>query len=353
MTVAAVRESAAAAPSASGRRSLRWALLAGGGAILIALLPYFTGMVGALVLYVVCLPVHRPLSRVLRPRPSAALVTFGALALLLVPGVWLTFTLLDEAPAGLRALQESDILARLPRAHIGEFDLAAQLTAALSSLVGWISARALSFFGSLTTALLDLMIAMFGLYYLLAEGDGAWRRLAALLPFSHEVTSRLGARFVAVTDAVVVGLLLTAVIQGTLIGAGFAIVGFRPAVLWGFVTACVALLPLLGSALVWVPAVAILIDHRQFGAAVFMLVLGGGIASNVDNVIRLVVYRRVSGLHPMATLIGAIAGVRAMGLPGAVLGPVALCYFLELLELYEQWHAQAPSARAGGGDALS
>lgn len=319
--------------------------------IVFALLPYVTGMVGALVLYVVCAPVHRPLARVLRPRPAAALVTLGALALLLVPGVWLTSTLLNEAPAGLRALQESDALARLSRARIGDFDLATQLSAALSALVGWISGRAFAFFGSVTTALLDLMLAMFGLYYLLAEGDRAWTRIERLLPFSPEITGRLGSRFVAVTEAVVLGLLLTAVIQGALVGAGFAIVGVRPAVLWGFVTACVALLPLLGSAIVWAPAVVMLAAQKQFGAAVFLLVLGGGIASNVDNVIRLVVYKRISGLHPMATLIGAVAGVRAMGVPGAVLGPVTLCYFLELLAMYEQWRVRpaAPYDGPSGG----
>ncbi|HVX41774.1 MAG TPA: AI-2E family transporter [Gemmatimonadaceae bacterium] len=343
-----------AEPAANGslasRRALRWSLIIGGGVIGLALLPYGTGLLGALVLFVICAPVHRRLARVLPNRVSAAAVTLGALALLLVPGIWLTTTIVAEAPAGLRALEESDALARLSRTRIGEFDIAAHLAAALSSIVGWLSGRALALFGSVTTALIDLMLAMFGLYYLLVGGTATWRRLGRLLPFSDEVTARLGARFVAVTEAVVIGLLLTAVIQGALVGAGFAIVGLRPAVLWGFVTACVALLPLLGSALVWAPAVAVLAIQRQFGAAVFILVLGGGIASNIDNVIRLVVYRRVSGLHPMATLVGAVAGVRALGVPGAVLGPVTLCYFLELLAMYEQWRAPptAPVAARPG-----
>jgi predicted PurR-regulated permease PerM len=106
-------------------------------------------------------------------------------------------------------------------------------------------------------------------------------------------------------------------------------------VLWGFVTACVSVLPLFGSALVWAPGVGILLLNHRPGAALFLLVLGGGIASNLDNLIRPLVYRRVSGIHPLVTLLGAFAGVRLFGLIGAFIGPLVLSYFIELLGIYE------------------
>ncbi len=109
------------------------------------------------------------------------------------------------------------------------------------------------------------------------------------------------------------------------------IIGFRPPILWGFVTACVSILPLLGSAIVWLPGVILLMTPHRPGAAVFLLIIGGGIASNLDSLTRPFVYRRVSGIHPMLTLVAAFAGVRMMGLIGAFLGPLMLSYFIELL----------------------
>ena len=67
-----------------------------------------------------------------------------------------------------------------------------------------------------------------------------------------------------------------------------------------------------------------------------MLIIGGGIASNVDNVIRPLVYRRVSNIHPMITLVGAFAGVRYFGLLGLLLGPLAIAYLFELLRFYRE-----------------
>jgi predicted PurR-regulated permease PerM len=94
-------------------------------------------------------------------------------------------------------------------------------------------------------------------------------------------------------------------------------------------------LPILGSAIVWVPGVIVLASSGRAIAALVLALIGLIIASNVDNVIRPMIYRRVSGLHPMAGLLGAFAGVELFGLLGLVLGPLAIEYCLELIRLYE------------------
>ena len=82
---------------------------------------------------------------------------------------------------------------------------------------------------------------------------------------------------------------------------------------------------MLGSALVWTPAVVVLLLDARPGAALTLALIGVIISSNVDNVIRPFIYRRVSGLHPMATLLGAFAGMQLLGLLGFVLGPPGAC----------------------------
>jgi predicted PurR-regulated permease PerM len=105
--------------------------------------------------------------------------------------------------------------------------------------------------------------------------------------------------------------------------------------------------------LVWLPAVLVLLAEGRYGQAAIMLVIGGGIASNVDNVIRPLVYKRVSNIHPMITLVGAFAGVRYFGLLGILLGPLAIAYLFELLRFYREEYgstdeAQIVPARATG-----
>ena len=161
------------------------------------------------------------------------------------------------------------------------------------------------------------------------------------LPFSPATADMLKARFFGVTQATLLGMLLTAALQGSLIGFGFWMVGLPNPVFWGVITAFASVLPLLGSALVWLPGVAVLLLDERWGAAVLLAVIGAVIASNVDNVVRLVVYRRVANIHPMITLVGAFAGLRYFGLLGVLLGPLAIFYFFELLRVYQ--------AEYGGG----
>jgi predicted PurR-regulated permease PerM len=164
------------------------------------------------------------------------------------------------------------------------------------------------------------------------------------------VFETLRTRFVAVTEAMLLGTFLTAVLQGTLVGAACAIVGLPGAVFWGLVTACAAVLPVLGSALVWLPAAGWLALSGRYGAAAFMLAAGAVVVSNLDNLVWLAVYRRVSGIHPMLTLVGALAGMRVFGMLGVLFGPLALSYFFELLEIYEEMRDNPPAPSAAPAD---
>jgi predicted PurR-regulated permease PerM len=196
------------------------------------------------------------------------------------------------------------------------------------------------------TTMLNVVISLFGVYYLLVGGGTLWVRVKRLIPLPERVSELLAVRFAEVTEALLLGTVLTALLQGTIVGVAFSLFGLHPAVFWGFVTACVSVLPLFGSSLVWLPGVAILLIERRVGAAVGLFVIGAVLASNLDNVVRLVVYRRVSGIHPMLTLVGAFAGVRWFGLAGVLIGPLVLSYFVELLGVYD--HVAAHAAAAGG-----
>lgn len=323
-------------PDPGGERTLRILLLVVGLAVLAGVIPFLSGLVGSLILYVVARPVYDRLARKIPPRVAAIVVALAVFALLVLPGGWLISTIINEGRTALQSWNPSRLSELLANTPLRNLDIASRLEGAETSIIGWLSGRAFAFFGSAAATTLNIAIAFFGLYYLLLSGPSFWARIVRVVPLPEHVTHTLAKRFVDVTDALLLGIGLTAVLQGTLIGIGFQIVGLQPAVLWGFVTACVSVLPLFGSALVWLPGALILLLTHRPGAAVFLLVLGGGIAANLDNLIRPLIYQRVSGIHPMVTFVGAFAGVHIFGIIGALLGPLFLSYFFELLNAYEQ-----------------
>ena len=317
-------------------RLIRRILLVLAAAALLAVVPFLAGLIGALILFVLAHPLHRRLTRHIPARVSAFALALGALVLLLVPGAWLLGTIVAEGTGALRSLQTSGVVARTLQTPLGPVDLGTAVANAGSTVLAWMSGRAVALFGGATTTILNVLIALFGLYYLLIDGGAVWRRVMRLLPGSERTGKAIADRFQSVTEALLLGTGLTALLQGTVVGVAFALLGFRAPVLWGFVTACVSVLPLLGSALVWLPGVGVLLLAHRTIAAVVLAFVGIAVASNIDNVARLVVFRRVSGIHPMLTLIGAFAGVRLLGVIGAFVGPLMLSFMMELVRSYEE-----------------
>lgn len=318
------------------RRSIGvgWVIVGLGLAISLALLPFIVGLLGAGVLYVVCVPAHRHLAPRIGVRWAAAVVLLGALLLILIPGAVLVAMAMGQGASLVNGIPETTTFQRLTALQIGGIEVGAHLADASGSLVSWLSQEALQLFGSIARTLLNIVIAFFGLYYLLVARPGSWETVRSYLPFTPENADLLLARFHSVTEAALLGIALTALVQGMMVGIGFRLVGLSNGLFWGVITGIVSVLPVLGSAIVWLPGVVILLAHEQYGAAVALAVIGGVGASNIDNIIRLIVFKKVSNIHPMVTLVGAFAGVRYMGLIGVLFGPLAITYFFELLRVY-------------------
>ena len=308
-----------------------------GLAIAIALTPFASGLLGIAVLYVICAPGHRRLSRVIPPRLSAFVVLTIALVLVLLPLGVVVGVVVAEAPGTIDTLRENEVLERLSTLRVGGMDVGAQIASAGGTVVGWVSQQAIGFFGGAARGTLSLVIAFFGLYYLLMYPNAVWHAVRDFLPFSDANAAILRGRFFLVTQATLIGTALTAVIQGTMVGVAFWLLDLPSAAFWGVITALVSVLPIMGSALVWLPGMVVLGMGERWGA---MLALGavGIAAGSVDNLVRLVVFKKVSNIHPMATLIGAFAGLKYFGLLGVLLGPLAIQYFFELLRMYRQEH---------------
>jgi len=318
-------------------------LVALGLAIAFALAPFAAGLLGALVLYVAVEPLYRRLARLAPPRLSALIIIVATTLLILLPLGWLLVIAVGQAPAALRELQSSDGLARLSAIRVGGADIGTRIVAAGGEIISWASAQAFRAIGGAVRGTLNVVVALFGLYFLLLARGEAWRGVASYLPFSDAGADLLRDRFRQVTEATLLGTALTAVLQGVVVALGFAVTGLPDALFWGVVTAVVSVFPVLGSAVVWLPGAAALAVQSRYGASALLVAIGAVVASNIDNVMRPLVNRRVSNLHPMTTLVGAFAGVGVLGLPGILLGPLAISYFFELVRLYRREYGDGPA----------
>lgn len=315
-----------------------------GVALAIALAPYATGLIAVPVLYVIFAPVYRRLDRVMAPRLAAGVVVLLTVLLIVLPGLSVIGLLVDRAQAMASMVAAGPLLQRLSQLQIGPFDVGAQLVTIGEQLVTWLGGNALRLLGTATRFSLNLLLALFGLYYLLLSGPDVWRGVRPYIPFSDVHADRLRDRFRDVTTSTVIGTGLTAAAQGASVALAFMFTGLPDPMFWGVVTFVFAILPVVGSGMIWIPAVLVLALDQRIGAAAFMAGWNFAATGLIDYVVRPMVFNRFAQIHPIVTLVGAVAGVSYFGILGLLVGPLALSYFFEILRMYRQEHLPPGSA---------
>lgn len=329
---------------ASSRQWAAAALVVGVGVGVVWLVaPYLGGLLLAPVLQVVVSPLHRRLTRVMPAGLAAGAVLVTTAVLLIGPVAWLVSIIVVEAPDAFEGLRASGLLTSIQGLRVGPFNVGASVGAMGGTVVSWAAGQTASLFGGAAATVLDVIIAFFGLYYLLVAGDRAWVVVRPFIPLSSTHADELLARFDTETRAMMLGTMLIAVVQGSLVGMAFAVAGLPDPLLWGTVASIASLIPLVGSAIVWLPGVVALLAMKQYQAAAGLAVFCAAIVANMDNVLRPLVSSRVSNTHPMITLVGAFAGMRVFGLLGLVLGPLAISYFFVLVRMYRDEYGGEPS----------
>ena len=304
--------------------------------VAIALTPLAVGLLSALVLYELFVGPYTRLVRRMRPGFAASLILLLAIAIVVVPLVWLGIHVANRLPTLLATLSSYRTqLANQPETGTMA-RLHAQIGASAGSLADSLHGPLVSLVRSLAWSLLNWSIALLGLFYLLDSAPTLWPRFARLLPFSPAAAESLRVRFHDITQGMVAGTLLSAAVQGAALGTGFWFAGLPDPAFWGVCAAFTTLVPVVGNALVSGPALLLLLVRQNYAGVLAILIFAGLMPPIIDRVVRATVSRRMGRVHPMITLVGALIGAGIAGPAGLILGPVALAMFFVLLETYER-----------------
>jgi predicted PurR-regulated permease PerM len=309
----------------------------------------------AIILAVVFYPLHERLLRWNKRRvgSSALLSTLLLILVFAVPGLIIAVLAANEALTaahylGRRSVEEGGfpslvmILADRPIRYIGhwvdlsKYDLRAMVGANAQKVSVWLVGFGANVLSGIARFAIDALITFVVVFFLFRDGAQWAYRAGTLLPLTPEQVARLYRNISDTIIANVYGILSVGVAQGVLVGVAMRIIGMQSSLLLGLATGFASIIPVVGSALVWVPVTVYLLVTGSIGKGVFLLIYSVVIVSSVDNIIRpWVVGGRVE-LHPLVLLFFIFGGVEAFGFLGLFLGPVVASVLAALFDMLRE-----------------
>jgi predicted PurR-regulated permease PerM len=329
-------------------KALLWLLMIATVLFAIVLWPLFGAVSWAVFIAIVFAPLQERSTMVCRGRRGWA--AFGTLlvivVIVLLPMAVLAASIAQEAAAFYDRfktgnIQLSDYFQRaidaLPdwaRAGLERLGLAnlvevqRKVVTALVQSSQQLTTRAFSIGQNTLEFVVNLFVMLYVLYFLLRDGKSLSAQAARALPLAPRHTKRLLAQFATVVRATVKGNVVVALVQGTLGGMAFWVLGITGPLLWGALMALLSLLPAVGAALVWGPVAIYLLSTGSLWPAVGLTAWGVVVIGLVDNVLRPILVGKETRLPDYFVLIATLGGLAAFGLNGFVIGPVIAAIFL-------------------------
>jgi predicted PurR-regulated permease PerM len=192
----------------------------------------------------------------------------------------------------------------------------------------------------------DVTLTLFVLFFFFRDGDAMAARIKRLIPLEERRKASLDRQLQDVTRAVVFGTVVTALVQGTLIGIAFWITGLPSPVVFGAVATVASFIPFVGTALVWLPGAIYLFTQGVLWKTIFLVVWGALVAGSADNFLRPFLVSGRAQLNTLTVFFGVLGGLATFGITGLFLGPVILALGLALVEFAEENRAEAGTGSA-------
>jgi predicted PurR-regulated permease PerM len=306
-------------------------------------LPFLPPLTWAVVLAVGFVPVHRKIERRFANRSIAAAISVAAAVVVVaVPVLMVAHHLIREAANG-AAYVEQILRGSDWRPYVSGYPRITELFEWLENqfdpagLIGtvarWLTSQSRSLLeGSLTQAI-NVVMAFYLLFYFLRDRQRFISSAFGLAPLEQVEAEYVADRFVETVQAIIFGTLVIAMVQGTLGGLMFWWLGLPTPVFWGAVMGLLAIVPVLGAFVVWVPAAVMLAAGGEYLSATILTIWGAVIVASVDNLLFPVLVGNRLKLHTVVAFIGIVGGIIFLGASGLVLGPAIVAVTIALIEI--------------------
>jgi len=301
-----------------------------------------------------CAPLYGWITRLLRGRRSLAAALTLLILVVLVAGPLSAFvsvvlrqalSISNEAVPWVQhhlgtasAFNTHDWLVRrfpsLARYVPEQGEIAAEIAAIAKATGTFLVASATEFTARTASFLLNLFIMLYAMFYFLRDGRQMLEKIFYYTPLNHEDEVRVVERLISVTRATIKGTLLIGIIQGTLAGIGFWVAGIDGAAFWGTVMAVLSVVPGIGAALVWVPAVIYLFIVGHSLAATLLLAWCAAGVGTIDNMLRPKLVGKDAKIPDLLILLGTLGGLFFFGPIGFIIGPLVCGLFLTVWDIY-------------------
>ena len=309
--------------------------------------PFLEPLAWSAVLAIFFYPVHERILRRLRPNPAALLSTLGVTLLLIVPAlIVLVYTTRQaiDATARLQSVMLDPqkalpshaidwIRHQLPRAWQGA-DFSQPLRQGAERIATFLASRLGSLVKNLFAFFVDLFILIFALFFMFRDGDEIVRGVSHLAPFDEAIQEDMLRESRDLIFASVAVALVIAGLQGVLGGIAFAIGGISAPIFFGVLIAFFSLVPVVGSALIWVPGALFLGFSGHWGKGLAVVVICGAVAGVADNIVRPLLLRNRTHLNELLLFLGVLGGLEVFGLLGLVIGPAIVAAAMGVFRVY-------------------
>jgi predicted PurR-regulated permease PerM len=313
----------------------------------VLLQPFFTAIVGAIILAVVTRHPYNWLSSKIKNRSLCAAIALVLVTLaVIVPTFFLAQEIGKQAFATINAFRGgahqdriSSFIANRPElaSRIEAFTSSIDVNNAARSTAAYLGGNIAGFLGNSVRMITQLVVMLFLLFFLYRDRALALASLRALLPLPDNETDELIERVGETILATALGRLTIAAVQGVLAGLAFWALGVPGIILWAATLTACAMIPAFGSFLVWGPVAIYLGLTGHWGKAALLAIWGGLIVSTIDNILYPILVGSHLRAHTVTILLSVLGGIALFGPVGIVLGPVLFTIATTLLDI---WHTR-------------
>lgn len=316
--------------------------------------PFLTAIFAAIVLAIVFYPLHVRVKRlIVRPQWAASVSTLVVILVVILPTVLLGIAVTRQLGELSQALNEKGVsqsglthyvvqAIQGPLSVIGRYvdlsgvDLRSSVLDAADRVRSYLIGVGKSAAKNLPGMLLKIVVVFFTLFFLFRDGPRIVRHTLALLPLTHEQAKKLLHSISDTIVASVYGSVAVGGAQGFLTGLAFWVLGLPSPLVAAVLAAVASLIPVVGTALVWVPGAVLLLLTGHGMKALILLAIGSAIIAQVDVVVRPYVVSESSKLNGLLIFFALLGGIEAFGIMGVIIGPVVISITIAVLHMLQE-----------------